>query len=146
MITKSAHLTCSPTQAFRLFTERAGDWWPETLRHTTDAASEIRLVAGGRFWERADDGHEVELGRVVAWEPPTRLLLDFYPGTSAEHPTAVEVRFVAEGGGTRVVVTHSPKPESAHLWDAGAPRFAHAWELMLPALTQALEGSSPRVR
>ena len=93
MIEKSAFLVCAPARAFTLFTERASDWWPEGLRHTSDPRSEIRMLADGRFWERAGDGHEVELGRVLVWEPAQRLILDFYPGTDAEHPTEVVVRF-----------------------------------------------------
>ena len=89
MITRSTHLRCTPARAFALFTERASDWWPEGLRHLPDPQSTISLVPGGRFWERSSDGHEIELGRVVTWAPPERLVLDFYPGTDAEHPTAV---------------------------------------------------------
>ena len=77
------------------------------------------MLADGRFWERATDGREVELGRVLVWEPAKRLILDFYPGTDAQHPTEVVVRFAAENGGTRVVVQHRPKPESAELWADG---------------------------
>ena len=109
MIERSAFLACSPAHAFALFTERASEWWPEMLRHTADPGSEIRMLADGRFWERATDGHEVELGRVTMWDPPRRLALDFYPGTDAHHPTEVVVRFAREDGGTRVVVTHGPK-------------------------------------
>ena len=53
MIEKSAYLVCPPARAFALFTERASDWWPEGLRHTSDPRSEIRMLADGRFWERA---------------------------------------------------------------------------------------------
>jgi hypothetical protein len=137
MIEKTAFLTCAPAQAFMLFTERASEWWPELLRHTADPRSDIRMLADGRFWERAADGHEVELGRVIVWEPPQRLVLDFYPGTDALHPTEVVVRFAAKDGGTRIVVEHGPKPESAELWAAGASRFESSWGLMLPALQQA---------
>jgi Activator of Hsp90 ATPase homolog 1-like protein len=138
MIEKSAFLECPPERAFALFTEHASDWWPETLRHTSDPASEIRLLASGRFWERATDGREVELGRVIAWEPAQRLILDFYPGTDADHPTKVVVSFAADGeGGTRVVVLHGPKPESADLFAKRAPRFERSWTLMLPALEDA---------
>jgi hypothetical protein len=137
VIQKSAHLVCTPARAFELFTERASDWWPETLRHTADPHSEIRMVAGGRFWERASDGHEVELGRVVVWEPARRLILDFYPGTDVMHPTEVVVRFAAQDGGTRIVVEHRPKPESADLWATGAARFERAWSLVLPAIERA---------
>ena len=137
MIGKSAFLTCSPTRAFELFTERASDWWPEAVRHTPDPRSEIRMLASGRFWERARDGHEVELGRVLVWEPAERLVLDFYPGTDALHPTEVVVKFAQEAEGTRVVVEHRPKAESAALWAAGAPRFERNWGIVLPALQEA---------
>jgi uncharacterized protein YndB with AHSA1/START domain len=142
MIEKSAFLECAPERAFALFTERASDWWPETLRHTSDPRSEIRLLASGRFWERASDGHEIELGRVVTWEPSQRLILDFYPGTDADHPTKVVVSFAPDGAGTRVVVEHGPKPESAELWLERAPGFERSWALMMPALQKLLDNDS----
>jgi hypothetical protein len=95
------------------------------------------MLSDGRFWERAADGREVELGRVIVWEPARRLILDFYPGTDEQHPTEVVVRFASENGGTRIVVEHSPKPESADLWATGAPRFERSWELVLAALQEA---------
>jgi Activator of Hsp90 ATPase homolog 1-like protein len=137
VIRKSAYLSCPPARAFKLFTERASDWWPEGVRHTGDPQSEIRMLADGRFWERATDGREVELGRVLVWEPAQCLILDFYPGTDDEHPTEVVVRFSAEDGGTRIVVEHSPKPESAELWATGAPKFERSWSLVLEALRGA---------
>jgi hypothetical protein len=137
MIEKSAYLACPPAKAFALFTERASDWWPADVRHTSDPQSEIRMLADGRFWERATDGHEIELGRVLLWEPPRRLILDFYPGTDELHPTEVVVRFTAENGGTRIIVEHRPKPESAELWATGAPKFERNWTLVLGALSDA---------
>lgn len=139
MIRKDAFLACQPERAFTLFTERASDWWPATNRHTHDPHSEIRMLAEGRFWERASDGREVELGRVIVWEPARRLVLDFYPGTDDQHPTMVVVTFSAEDGGTRVVVEHSPKPVSADLWVTAAPRFERAWTNVLAALRDAAE-------
>jgi len=143
MIEKSAFLTCSPARAFELFTERASEWWPEAVRHTPDPRSEIRMVASGRFWERARDGHEVELGRVLTWEPPRRVVLDFYPGTDALHPTEVTILFGAEADGTRIVVEHRPKLESAELWATAAHRFERSWGLVLPAL-QGAAGESAK--
>jgi hypothetical protein len=96
------------------------------------------LLEGGRFFERASDGREVELGRVRAFEPPKRLLLDFYPGTDAAHPTEVEVHFVHEEGGTRVVVHHRATKASESLFGARAPRYVASWDLVLPALARAL--------
>jgi uncharacterized protein YndB with AHSA1/START domain len=137
MIRKTAYLACRPARAFTLFTERASDWWPKDVRHTRDPQSEIRMLADGRFWERAADGHEVELGRVLVWEPGQRIVLDFYPGTDERHPTEVVVSFSEEGGGTRVVVEHSPKSESRELWATGAPKFERSWKLVMAALGEA---------
>lgn len=137
MITKSVHLQCSPARAFELFTKFASEWWPEARRHTRDAGSEIRMVASGRFWERAADGHEVELGRVRVWEPEQRLVLDFYPGTDADHPTEVSVTFTLEGAGTRVSVEHRATPASESLWKSRAPRFIESWGEVLAALAAA---------
>lgn len=137
MIRKSVFLVCPPERAFALFTERASDWWPAANRHTADPHSEIRMQPDGRFWERSADGQEVELGRVIAWEPARRLVLDFYPGTDERHPTMVVITFSAEDDGTRVDVEHSPKPVSADLWVTAAPRFERAWTLVLAAFCDA---------
>jgi uncharacterized protein YndB with AHSA1/START domain len=71
------------------------------------------------------------------WDPPQRLLLDWYPGTDIDHPTEVEIRFVPEYGGTRVTVEHRPLPVSAPLWKDRAPRYDKSWDLVLAALVGA---------
>lgn len=137
MIEKSVLLSCGLDRAFALFTDRISDWWPPERRHTRDPASELFLTAAGRFWERARDGHEVELGHVRVWDAPHRLVLDFYIGTDAEHPTEVEVRFVPEGERTRVSITHRPTVRSKDLWEIRAPRYHASWDLVLAALAAA---------
>lgn len=137
MIEKAAFLRCTPDRAFILFTEQASAWWPPTLRHTTDPRSEIMMRRSGRFWEQGADGDVVELGQVTVWEPPRRLVLDFYPGTDAQHPTEVVVTFEAERDGTLVVVVHRPTSESAVLWAQGVPGFDRAWDLILAAFERA---------
>lgn len=139
MIHKSVLLPCAPGRAFALFTDRVSDWWPADRRHTRDPRSELFLTASGRFWERARDGHEVDLGRVRVWEPPHRLILDFYVGTDAAHPTEVEVSFTAEGAGTRVAVTHRPTARSEALWKQRAAKFERSWEVVLAALAAGAE-------
>jgi uncharacterized protein YndB with AHSA1/START domain len=64
---------------------------------------------GGRLFEAFSDdpGDVFEVGRVLAWEPGERLVLEwrltnFAPGERTE----VEVRFEAEDGGTRVTIEH----------------------------------------
>lgn len=135
MIVKSVVLPCDPARAFTLFTEEAGRWWPAERRHTRDAASVIRIEAGGRFFERSQDGVEVELGKVRLFAPAARLLLDWYPGTGRESPTQVEVRFEGVPGGTRVTVQHEQGDAGADAFERSAAAYASSWSLVLSALS-----------
>jgi len=137
MIKQSVLLALPPAAAFELFTSRISEWWPPENRHTKDAQSTLFLLESGRFFERSRDGLEVELGRVLVWEPARRIVLDFYIATGPDHPTQAEVRFDADPGGTRVTVSHGPKPPSAALWAERAPRYERAWQRVLAALAAA---------
>ncbi len=142
MIVKSIVLTCSPERAFHLFTSRISDWWPPERRHTNDPNSVLVLSEAGRFFERDRSGNEVELGSVLAWEPPKRLLLDWFPGTDPEHPTRVEVLFDPDGDATRVIVNHGATPASESLFPTRAPRYEASWTLVLAALANAQASSN----
>jgi uncharacterized protein YndB with AHSA1/START domain len=138
VILKTKMLACHVGRAFELFTTRAGEWWPPALRHTGDPTSAIVIQDTGRFFERGRDGREVELGAVRAWEPPDRLVLDWYPGTDALHPTRVEIRFIAESDSTtRVEVRHDATPASEALFPARAPRYDAAWSRVLDSFERA---------
>ena len=134
MIVKSVVLGCDPQRAFILFTEHAGLWWPIDRRHTDDAASEIRLESVGRFFERAVDGTEVELGFVRTFEPASRLILDWYPGTGPDSPTQVEVIFEAAGAGTRVTIRHGPGAAGLERFGRNAPIYDRSWDAVLAAM------------
>jgi len=137
MMVKSVVLPLAPVAAFELFTRKIGEWWPADRRHTQDPASEIFLLESGRFYERARDGREVELGYVRSWDLPNRILLDFFVATSPEKPTEVEIAFAAHGDGTQVTVVHRPKAASEALWGERAPRYERSWEVVLAALSRA---------
>lgn len=70
MMTKSIHLPLAPAEAFELFTTRVSDWWPPENRHTNDPQSTLHLLEDGQFFERAKNGREVELGKVLVWDAP----------------------------------------------------------------------------
>jgi hypothetical protein len=137
MIELSVLLALAPVQAFELFTTQISAWWPPDRRHLNDPNSQLFLRASGRFFERAGNGTELDLGRVRLWDPPRRIVLDFYVGTDAAHPTEVDIRFEAEGDGTRVSVNHRPREDSVELWDKRAAIFARSWEAVLSALRAA---------
>lgn len=139
MIVKSVLLPLDPVAAFALFTTKINAWWPPDRRHTQDPASEIILLDSGRFYERASDGREVDLGHVQSWDAPHRILLDFFIATGPDKPTEVEILFVAHGSGTQVTVTHRPKPSSAEVWTQRAPRYEQSWQAVLAALLRAAD-------
>lgn len=134
MINQSVLLSLAPADAFDFFTQEISRWWPSDRRHLNDANSQLFLLADGRFYERASNGTELDLGRVRLWDAPRRIVLDFYMGTDATHPTEVEIRFDAEGTGTCVSVNHRPRESSIDLWDKRAAVFARSWESILSAL------------
>lgn len=111
-VRKSVYVAASPDQAFEVFTDGIGRWWPKS--HKISGADLDRPIieprAGGRWYELAVDGSQCEVGKVLAWEPPHRLLLAWqlrHDWTfDPDLVTEVEVTFAAEGDGTRVNLEH----------------------------------------
>jgi uncharacterized protein YndB with AHSA1/START domain len=98
-----------PEAAFRLFAEDIGTWWP--LRPHTPGEQRPEAVVlepreDGLIYERLAGGKIAPWGRVLVWEPPHRLVLEWQPNPNAAAPTEVEVRFGPEGGGTCVELEH----------------------------------------
>ena len=137
MIEKTLLLPCRTARAWQLLTENAGAWWPPDRRHTNDPNSLIRIEAGGRFYERATGGLEVERGVVKIFSPPDRLVLDWYPGTGPAEPTHVEITLAAEGSGTRVRLVHRAGPFSAESYAKKAPAYERSWTLVFEAWSRA---------
>jgi uncharacterized protein YndB with AHSA1/START domain len=68
---------------------------------------------GGRWYERAADGSETEWGRVLAFEPPHRILLswrmsaDWGHASEQDRAPEIEVTFIAESTNrTRIFFEH----------------------------------------
>ena len=100
-------------RAFTVFTSRMGSWWPRS--HSTGSAPLVDVIveprAGGRWYERGEDGSETEWGKVLQWEPPARVVLAWQlDGTWKYNPacvTEVEINFTALGARqTRVDLEH----------------------------------------
>ena len=109
-IRKSLVVDCGVERAFDVFTRQIGSWWPlGTYSIGGDTITEVVVEehVGGRIFERHSDGGEGEWGRVLAWEPPGRFAMTWYPGHDASQATELDVRFTGEGGGTRVDLEHS---------------------------------------
>ena len=64
-------------KAFDVFTGGFGRWWPATHQIGASALKTAVLEpgVGGRWYEVDEDGTQVDWGRVLTWEPPSRLVL-----------------------------------------------------------------------
>ena len=101
----------TPERAFAVFTQEIGDWWRPNGMFQTTPRPPGRLAfepgEGGRLTETLANGKVFEIGRVVAWEPPERLVFSWRQATfPPDLRTEVEVRFEAVGDETRVSVEH----------------------------------------
>jgi uncharacterized protein YndB with AHSA1/START domain len=98
-------------RAFRVFTESFNSWWPPEhhIGKADYAEGVLEPREGGRWFERGTDGSECEWGRVLAWEPPHRLVLTWQINGEWQYDpdparaSEVEVRFTADGSGQTLV-------------------------------------------
>jgi uncharacterized protein YndB with AHSA1/START domain len=97
--------------AFRIFTDSMHTWWPADyhIGAADMAGAVLEPREGGRWYERGVDGSECDWGRVLAWEPPHRLVVTWQINgrwqydPDPDHASEIEVRFTADGPGQTTV-------------------------------------------
>jgi uncharacterized protein YndB with AHSA1/START domain len=109
----SVTVPISAQRAFTLFTEGFNTWW---IGHHIGEAELAEAVidprVDGRWYERGVDGTECEWGKVLVYEPPSRLVMtwqlnsDFKYDPDLSHASEVEVRFTESDGQTTVDFEH----------------------------------------
>jgi uncharacterized protein YndB with AHSA1/START domain len=131
-VVKSVAVRCPPARAFALFAEDFGRWWPLSRTHTgpdpVDCAIEPRV--GGRVFERSADGRETPWGTVLAYEPPRRLDFSWIVELAAGQEQLVEIRFMPEGSGTRVELTHSGWEKLGEAAASLRQRYDRGWAVV----------------
>jgi uncharacterized protein YndB with AHSA1/START domain len=111
-VRKTVRVKAPPPRAFEIFTAGMGRWWMKSHSIGTSPQKDVVMEprAGGRWYERGEDGSECPWGKVIAWEPPTRVLLAWQINGEwkydADLVTELEVRFIPDGSGTRVELEH----------------------------------------
>lgn len=135
-------------RTFRLFTERFDQIKPRehNLLGVDIAQSVFEPRSGGRVYDRGVDGSECQWGRVLAYEPPTRIVFswDISPRWQIEPDpmrcSEVEVRFVGEGETrTRVILEHRHLDRHGDGWQglAEGVRADQGWPLYLQRFAAA---------
>jgi uncharacterized protein YndB with AHSA1/START domain len=142
----------TPERAFAAFTEEIGAWWRPNgmFNFTPRSPGVLSFETGpqGRLVETLPSGKVFEVGKVRAWEPPSRLVFGWRQAAFApDQDTEVEVTFEQVGAETRVTVVHTgwdTVPQS-HVARHGFPdglfltRHAEWWQGLLARLKTQIQ-------
>ena len=129
-------------RAFTEFTERFGDFKPpeHNLLGAPIAETRFEPWVGGHLYDRAVDGTECRWARILAYDPPTRVVFSWDIGptwqleTDPANTSEVEVTFTAESAeSTRVTLVHRHIDRHGPGWNAVADGVAGdaGWPLYL---------------
>lgn len=133
-------------EAFRIFTEEFGSWWPLEAysrayaeRGDEDVKAETVVIEGrigGRIYEVMSDGTEASWGEVLVWEPPHHVVLSWKPHPRPTPPTEVEVTFTAQNTRTRVDVEHRAWERLGDVAVQAREEYAEGWPRVLARFEQ----------
>jgi uncharacterized protein YndB with AHSA1/START domain len=136
-------------RAFATFVDRFGDFKPpeHNLLGAPIARTTFESHVGGHIYDVAEDGSECRWARILAFEPPDRVVFswDISPRWQLEsdpgHASEVEVRFVAETPDrTRVELEHRNLDRHGPGWEAVRDGIADdaGWSLYLARYAEVL--------
>ena len=140
-------------EAFRVFTERLGDFKPaaHNLLAAPIAETVLEPWVGGHIVDRAADGSECRWARILVFDPPERLVFswDISPEwrveTDPNQTSEVEVRFVWESAGsTRVELEHRHLDRHGPGWESVLDGVdgPEGWPLYLSRFAELLSDGS----
>lgn len=136
-------------RAFAVFTERFDEIKPRehNLLKVPIAETVFEPKVGGHIYDRGADGSVCRWARVLAYEPPNRVVFswDISPQwtleTEPENTSEVEVTFTAEGPGrTRIDLEHRNIDRHGPGWPAvsGSVDSDQGWSLYLDRYAAAV--------
>jgi uncharacterized protein YndB with AHSA1/START domain len=141
-VKQSVVVEASIERAFKVFTEDFGSFKPRehNLLAVPIAETVFELRVGGHIYDRGVDGSECRWARVLAYEPPKRVLLswDISPRwqieTDPDKASEWEVRFIQETANrTRVELEHRKLERHGEGWQGVRDGVAgdQGWPLYL---------------
>ncbi len=129
-------------RAFSVFTDGFGSFKPRdhNLLEVDIAETVFETHVGGNIYDRGVDGSECRWARVLAYEPPNRVVFSWDIGpqwqieTDPENTSEVEVRFIVDTPQrTRVELEHRNIDRHGPGWEALSDGIANeaGWPLYL---------------
>jgi uncharacterized protein YndB with AHSA1/START domain len=136
-------------RAFSTFTEEIGSWWPPEHHILESELAEMVFEPrqGGHVYDRGVDGSECRWARVLAYEPPQRVViswdinLQWQIESDPAKASEVEVRFTSEAPErTRVELEHRHLDRHGEGWEGmrDAVGSAGGWDVGLEAFAAKL--------
>jgi uncharacterized protein YndB with AHSA1/START domain len=135
--------------AFKVFTEQMGTWWPPENHLLEGELSEMVFEprTGGHIYDLGVDGTESHWSRVLAYEPPNRLVLSWDISsqwqieTDPARASEVEILFIAEGPNrTRLELAHRHLDRHGEGWESMRDSVggSEGWQKGLDAFATAV--------
>jgi uncharacterized protein YndB with AHSA1/START domain len=127
-VTTTVVVDVPQARAFAVFTDEIGTWWDPDHHLLPEGATLTAMVfeprAGGHVYDVVSDGSECRWSRVLAYEPPERVVfswdinLQWEIETDLDRTSEVEVRFIAEAPDrTRVELEHRNLDRHGDGWE-----------------------------
>jgi uncharacterized protein YndB with AHSA1/START domain len=141
-VRKQITIDAAQAHVFKVFTDGIDKWWPRDHHIGTSPLKQVIIEPklGGRWYSVSEDGTENGTGKVLAWDPPNRVVLAWQITADwkydPEFVTEVEVTFTAEGPKkTRVDLEHRNLARYGVAAEATRAMFDSpgAWEKTLAA-------------
>jgi len=148
-VRKTITVEAPQARAFEVFTTQMTRWWPatHTILKVTPRAHIVEPRVGGRWYSVGIDDSECDTGKVLVWEPPSRLVLAWQLGAEWQYDpnliTEVEVRFIAETPArTRVELEHRHIERMGEKAEAVASAVSSpgGWSAILESFKAAANG------
>jgi uncharacterized protein YndB with AHSA1/START domain len=151
VVAKSIVVEAPIERAFRVFTEEFGRFKPRehNMLGVDIAETVFEPRAGGHIYDRGVDGSECRWARVLAYEPPHRVVFSWgispqwQPETDPDKASEVEVRFLPESSErTRVELEHRNLDRHGAGWEGmrAGVESADGWPLYLNRYAELVAG------
>jgi uncharacterized protein YndB with AHSA1/START domain len=137
-------------RAFEVFTADIGSWWPPE-HHILEGELDAMVFeprVGGHIYDRGTDGSECHWARVLAYEPPTRVVfswdinLQWQIEQDPDRTSEVEVSFDSvTSQRTRVVLEHRHIDRHGEGWEQmhGAVGSPDGWNTGLQRFAERVQ-------
>jgi uncharacterized protein YndB with AHSA1/START domain len=146
-VTKALVVNVPIDEAFRVFTERFGDFKPRehNLLSSPIAETVFESKVGGHIYDRAEDGSECHWARILVFEPPSRVVFSWDIGPTwqiepnPDLTSEVEVRFTEDAPDrTRVELEHRNLDRHGPGWEGIRQGVDEGWPIYLERFAAVL--------